>query len=134
MPPRRSATRIARCRRPNKRHRTWAANNVGLCHIRANKWDEARTALEEATGLDDSNHIAWNNLGTVYLQQKDHAKAVSAFESAVKVKSDDNKYKANLAYAKSLMDADGGGAKKEESAPKPSEKKAEEKPADAPKN
>ena len=102
------------CRPDNKKDRAWAMNNVGLCHIRASKWDEARAALEEATGLDEGNHKAWNNLGTVLLTMKDHAKAASAFESAVKAKPDEAKYKANLAYAKGLMEGGESAAKKDE--------------------
>ena len=122
------------CRPTNKTDRAWAANNIGLCHIRASKWDEARAALEEATGLNDANGTAWNNLGTVYLQQKEYGKAAAAFESALKAKPDDAKFKANLTYAKSLSEnGEGGGAKKEAAAPKAEEKKSEataDKPAE----
>ena len=114
------------CRADNKKDRAWAMNNVGLCHIKAEKWDEARSALEEATGLDESNAKAWNNLGTVLMQGGDHAKAVSAFEAALKAKPDYASAKANLAYAKNLAESSPAPA----AAPKEEAKPAEEKPAE----
>lgn len=99
------------CRPENKKDRAWAMNNVGLCEIRGEKWDDARAALEEATQLDPMNATAWNNLGTVYLHSSDYDKAVDAFGGALKVNPDSSKAKANLAYAKSMAAEGSGGSK-----------------------
>ena len=49
-----------------------------------NKFDEAKKSFYSSITLDKTNFIAWNNLGSIFLnQEKDYESAVDSFERAL---------------------------------------------------
>src|SRR5579859_5522347 len=52
----------------SKKMEAWRLNNEALAYITAKepKYDKALPLLEKAVATDDSNYVAWNNLGTAY--------------------------------------------------------------------
>lgn len=52
-----------------------ALSNLGTCYTYLRKYDTALILLNQAIGHNPYNLGAWTNLGTIYFQQKDYAKA-----------------------------------------------------------
>lgn len=65
-----------------------------------NKFDEAKKSFYSSIALDKTNFIAWNNLGSIFLnQEKDYESAVDSFERALEY-SDLPVLNSNLSLAK----------------------------------
>lgn len=60
--------------------------------------DAAVRAVREATEIDPSHARAHHTLGQLYVKQNKHLKAVTAFESGLKVVGDDGMLAAELSY------------------------------------
>ncbi len=63
----------------------WRLNNEGLAYLQAPTPvpDKAVPLLEKAVATDDSNYIAWNNLGSAYEQTGDLDKAKDAYQKSI---------------------------------------------------
>ncbi len=57
---------LSLCREDEKIPRAWAYNNIGFVLLKDSEWNEALGWFEKAVKEDDSNHVAWNNLGMTY--------------------------------------------------------------------
>jgi lipoprotein NlpI len=57
----------------------------GTAHAMVNKFDLARTDLEQAFALGYKEPSAYSTAGTVCLQQKDYAKSLEYFSHAIKL-------------------------------------------------
>ncbi len=69
----------------SKKMEAWRLNNEGLAYLTAATpaADKALPLLEKATTTDDSNYVAWNNLGTAYEQTGDLEKAKDAYQKSI---------------------------------------------------
>jgi tetratricopeptide (TPR) repeat protein len=69
----------------SKKMEAWRLNNEGLAYLTAATPapDKALLLLEKATTTDDSNYVAWNNLGTAYEQTGDIEKAKDAYQKSI---------------------------------------------------
>ncbi len=69
----------------SKKMEAWRLNNEGLAYLTATepKYDKALPLFEKATETDDSNYVAWNNLGTTYEQTGDLDKAKDAYQKSI---------------------------------------------------
>src|SRR5262249_9699357 len=63
------------------------------------KTDEAITELQLAVAAKPNFFMAWNTLGVLYKKRGDFARAVDAFEHAVKLVPNDPTSQANLGMA-----------------------------------
>ncbi len=63
----------------------WRLNNEGLAYLIAPtpQPDKAVPLLEKATTTDDTNYMAWNNLGSAYVQTDSWDKAKDAFQKSI---------------------------------------------------
>jgi tetratricopeptide (TPR) repeat protein len=61
----------------------WRLNNEAHVYLMTNQPDKAVELLEKATATDDSNYIAWNNLGTAYEQTDAYDKAKDAYQKSI---------------------------------------------------
>jgi tetratricopeptide (TPR) repeat protein len=68
------------------------AMNKGVELMQVDSHASAERHLKEATTLYAENHLAWYNLGQVYVQQKKFKEAAEAFAEAVKHNGDDAMY------------------------------------------
>ncbi len=68
-----------------KKMEAWRLNNEGLAYLTAKepKYDKALPLFEKATETDDSNYVAWNNLGSTYEQNGDLDKAKDAYQKSI---------------------------------------------------
>lgn len=61
-------------------NRSLAFLNYGQCSIQLERWDEAEEAFKRALGLEKSLPLAYQELGWVYFQKKEYAKASAALD------------------------------------------------------
>jgi tetratricopeptide (TPR) repeat protein len=73
---------------------------AGVIAKDAGKWHQARTSLETAARLNASAAEVQNALGEVAVHDGDFARAVGAFERAVKLNPDERAYRLNLEAAR----------------------------------
>ncbi len=96
----------------SKKMEAWRLNNEALAYLVADQADKALPLLVNATAADDSNYVAWNNLGTAYEQTNDNDKAKDAYQKAIDTAKAANassaKAEGNLAALQARMDATGG--------------------------
>jgi len=115
---------IELCREDEKIPKAWAYNNIGFTYIRNNKWDEALPMMEKSVEENDKIDVAWNNLGIVYenlfysLKEKEKkreflVKALAAYEKAIALKPDMEKYSINKYRVAALIKATDEGKKPE---------------------
>ena len=62
--------------------------NLGIIYAKSNRLNQALTALDKATDLNDRNAVAWNWLGITERQSGDRAKAERAYLKAISAKPD----------------------------------------------
>jgi tetratricopeptide (TPR) repeat protein len=67
----------------SKKMECWRLNNEALSYIAQSKNDEAVSLLEGAVAADDSNYLAWNNLGTCYEATDQLDKAKDAYQKSI---------------------------------------------------
>lgn len=64
--------------------RLW--NDKAVCLHQSGRRDEARAAYTQATQLDPSYALAWNNLGAIRAGETDDAPAIAAFQAALRAR------------------------------------------------
>lgn len=64
--------------------RLW--NDQGVCLHQSGRRDEARAACAQATQLDPSYALAWNNLGAIRAGEPDDGPALAAFQAAIRAR------------------------------------------------
>jgi tetratricopeptide (TPR) repeat protein len=71
------------------------AETLGTAAAVRGEWKRAQACLEQAIAGNDQNHIAWNNLACVMLQQPDQPlqKALAAAEKALEFDPDNFRYR-----------------------------------------
>lgn len=69
----------------SKKMEAWRLNNEALAYITAKepKFDKALPLLEKAVEADETNSIAWNNLGSAYENTGDLEKAKDAYQKSI---------------------------------------------------
>lgn len=104
----------------SKNMEAWRLNNEAHAYMTATKpdLDKAVSLLESSTATDDSNYVAWNNLGSAYELTGELEKAKDAYQKSI-----DAAKAANASSAKAegnlqalqprldKMDAKDGGSK-----------------------
>jgi tetratricopeptide (TPR) repeat protein len=90
-----------------KKAETWRLNNEGLAYIKSGKATDAVPFLEKSVAVQDSNYVAWNNLGIAYEAAEQFDKAKEAYQkSADKAKeagASSERADANLKYLEARM-------------------------------
>lgn len=76
----------------NEQNESIKAMNKGVELMQVDSYGSAERHLKEATALYAENHLAWYNLGQVYVQQKKFKEASEAFAEAVKYNDEDAMY------------------------------------------
>ena len=66
-----------------KNHKAW--NNLGLCYIRLENYDNAIVAFETALENDESSEIVWKNLGKAYYHMEEFEKVAQTYKKALEV-------------------------------------------------
>ena len=79
----------------SKKMECWRLNNEALSYIAESKQDQAVSLLELAVAADDTNYLAWNNLGTSYEATDQLDKAKDAYQKSI-----DTAKAANVSSAK----------------------------------
>jgi Flp pilus assembly protein TadD len=78
--------RMERCLLPDKMKEaaeSYTALEKGSDAMQKSAFQEALSHLEEAVAKDETNYVAWNNLGTLYLNHaQDRKKAMNCFQKA----------------------------------------------------
>ncbi len=94
----------------SKKMEAWRLNNEGLAYLTAKEpaLDKALPLFEKATATDDSNYVAWNNLGSVYEQTGALDKAKDAYQKSIDaakaVNASSAKAEGNLAALQPRLD------------------------------
>ncbi len=94
----------------SKKMEAWRLNNEALAYITAKepKYDKAVGLLEKAVEADETNAIAWNNLGSAYENTDQLEKAGDAYQKSIDAAKAANassaKAEGNLAALKPRLD------------------------------
>ena len=86
---------------------TKALYNLGNTHFNVKNFDEAsqRFFQTQKFSKDKSEkHLAFHNLGNVFMKKKDYAKAVESYKNALRNNPQDEETRYNFALAKELLD------------------------------
>src|SRR5579863_971712 len=67
----------------SKSMEAWRLNDEAHVYLTSNQADKALPLLEKATTTDDSNYVAWNNLGSAYEETNDLDKAKDAYQKSI---------------------------------------------------
>ena len=84
-----------------------ALYNLGNTHYKENNFDEAKQRYFQTQKFSEnksSKHHAFHNMGNVFMQQKDYAKAVESYKNALRNNSEDEQTRYNFALAKELLE------------------------------
>ena len=76
---------------------------LGRCYELNKEFKRAITAYEKSAEVDPGFYMAYNNLGTAYLNQRENEKAREVLEKAYAIKPDHPYVPANLAYTLALF-------------------------------
>ena len=76
-----------------------AYDELAALHLRHDRVDEAKAALMSGLALKGDDPVLHNNLGMIYLTEKDYKKALESFEAAAKAQPANARYQANRALA-----------------------------------
>lgn len=71
-------------------------NNIGICYLEREKYDDAKKYFELSIKDDKSFSTAYNNLGTVYEKLGDKTKAKEIYKQAIEIDSTNQLAKSNL--------------------------------------
>jgi tetratricopeptide (TPR) repeat protein len=94
----------------SKKAEGWRLNNEGLAYLIASEPapEKAIPLLEKATATDANNAVAWNNLGSAYVQTEQLDKAKNAFEKSIEAAktagASSEKAEANLQELQARLD------------------------------
>ena len=103
-----------------------ASYNLGRAYYNRENFSEAfgkfKQAGEKASSKDEK-HKAYHNMGNVFMQKKEYAKAVEAYKEALRANPKDEETRYNLALAKELL-------KKQQDEQKKDDKKDDQKKDD----
>ena len=77
-------------------------NDRGLAQANAGHWAEAVACFREALRMDHSNAAAHGNLGNVYMLEGQYRDAIGEYETALRLKPNDQQVKANLDAARGV--------------------------------
>ncbi len=80
--------------------------NIGLSYASIGMYEKSTKAYEASIAKDPKNEIALNNLG-MQLVNRDNKMAIKMFEKALEINPNAQLYKNNLAWAQSLLAAEG---------------------------
>lgn len=84
--------------------------NMGLTYASIGMYDKCTEMYEKSIEKDKNNEIAYNNLG-MQLVNRDNKAAIKMFEKAIEINPSAQLYKNNLAWAQSLLAAEGADKK-----------------------
>ena len=85
-----------------------AYSELAALHMRHNRPEEAKAALNSGLALKGDDPVLHNNLGMCYLAEKNYAQALGEFDKAAKANPSNARYEANRALTMGLMgDYDG---------------------------
>ena len=84
--------------------------NMGLTYASVGMYDKCTEMYEKSIEKDKNNEIAYNNLG-MQLVNRDNKTAIKMFEKAIEINPTAQLYKNNLAWAQSLLAAEGAEKK-----------------------
>ena len=83
-----------------------APYNLGNAYYNGESYNEAYTRFKEAGERAEekpSKHKAYHNMGNVFMQNKDYARAVEAYKDALRNDPTDEETRYNLALAKEML-------------------------------
>lgn len=84
--------------------------NMGLTYASIGMYEKCTEMYEKSIEKDKNNEIAYNNLG-MQLVNRDNKAAIKMFERAIEINPGAQLYKNNLAWAQSLLAAEGAEKK-----------------------
>ena len=84
-----------------------ALYNLGNTHYKEENFEEAKQRYFQTQKFSEnksSKHHAFHNMGNVFMQQKDYAKAVESYKNGLRNNPEDEQTRYNYALAKELLE------------------------------